>query len=56
MLRTSKQSGGAVKLIKHKIRGKIDSRWLFTLLEDKQIGEFNVASAHNICALMSEKL
>lgn len=56
MLGTSKQSEEAVEQIKHKMRGKIDSRWLFTHLEeDKQIGEFNVASARNICGLMYEK-
>lgn len=54
---TSKQSEEAVKLIKHKMRKKFDSRWLFTYSEEnKQIGEFNVASAHNVCALMSKKL
>lgn len=57
MLKTWKQSEEVVKLIKHKMREKFDSRSLFTHSEeDKQIGVFNVASAHNVCALMSEKL
>lgn len=57
MLGASKQSEEAVKLVKHKMREKFDSRWLFTHSEeDKQIGDFNVESACNICALMSEKL